>query len=122
MVTPKTKQLMVVGWKKYFNLTNPTINKYISKYGFKFIEQIYGKIKRAQTTKKPYIILIQFDNSDIVSVLYQNEYEYALKLLLQLCIKIEYYELCTDIQKSIDLINKRKRRIVGKKDKIPIPI
>lgn len=111
-----------VNWKKYFNSSNPIIDRYISKYGLKLIEQIFSKIKRAQSLKKPYIILIQFENSDIVTILYQNEYEYALKLLLDLCIRIEYYEICTDIQKSIDLINKRKRRVGNTKSKVPVPI
>lgn len=110
-----------VNWKKYFNSSNPVIDKYISKYGLSFIDQTFSKIKRAQLLKKPHIILIQFRDSDIVSVLYQSEYEHALKLLLQLCIRIEYYELCTDIQKSIDSINKRKRRTAGVKVKSPIP-
>jgi len=122
MPNPKSKPVMVVNWKKYFNSTNQIIDKYISKYGLDFINQSFNKIKTAQISKKPYIVLIEFRDSDIVSIIYQNEYEYALKLLLQLCIRIEYYELCTDIEKSIESINKRKRRISNAESKIPMHI
>lgn len=118
MPNTKSKPIMVVNWKKYFNSSNHIIDTYISKYGLNFIDQSFNKIKKAQTLKTPYVILIEFRDSDIVSILYQNEYEYALKLLLQLCIRIEYYELCTDIQQTLESINKRKRRIANVESKI----
>ena len=110
MGSSKTKPYMIVGWKKYFNSSNPIIDKYLSKYGLEFIEQTFAKIKRAHTTKKPYILLIKFRDSDAVSILHQNEYKCALEMLLQLCITIEYYELCSEIESYIKTMDKRKRR------------
>jgi hypothetical protein len=46
--------------------------------------------------------------------LYQSEYQHALKLLLKLCIRIEYYEICSDIQDYITKMDTRKRRIIAK--------
>jgi hypothetical protein len=111
MGSKKSSPLMNVNWRRYFNLSNPIIVNYISKYGKRFIEQSFFKIKRAHTVKKPYIFLINFNGrDDIVSVLYQNEYEEALNYLLKLCIHIEYYELCGEIQKQLISMDKKKRR------------
>ena len=119
MAIQKPKPYMIVGWKKYFNSTNPIIDAYLQKYGLKFIDQTFSKIKRAHLTKTPYIPLIKFSDDDTISLLYQSEYQHALKLLLNLCVRIEYYEICTDIQKCITSMDKRKRRSVGKlKEKV----
>jgi hypothetical protein len=112
MGSSKTKPYMRVGWQKYFNSSNPVIDKYLEKYGLKFIDQTLAKIKRAHTTKKPYISLIKFRDSDVVSILHQNEYKCALEMLLKLCIRIEYYELCSEIESYIKTMDKRKRRNV----------
>lgn len=119
MGNQKPKPYMIVGWKKYFNSTNPIIDLYLQKYGLRFIDQTFSKIKRAHLTKTPYIPLIKFSDDDTISLLYQSEYQHALKLLLKLCVKIEYYEICTDIQKCITNMDKRKRRNTTKsKEKV----
>jgi hypothetical protein len=111
MGNKKISPLMNVNWRKYFNLSNSVIVNYISNYGKRFIDQSFFKIKRAYTLKKPYIFLINFNASnDIVSVLYQNEYEESLNYLLKLCIHIEYYEMCAQIQKQLNSMDRRKRR------------
>jgi hypothetical protein len=111
----KSSPLMNVNWKKYFNLSNPIIVNYISKYGIRFIDQSFFKIKRAHTVKLPYIVLINFKGRDnIASILYQTEYEEALSFLLKLCIHIEYYELCGEIHKQLISMDKRKRRKLTK--------
>lgn len=101
-----------VHWKKYLDGTHSIITKYISKYGKDFILQTISKIKSAHTQNKSKIILIKFRESNTISVLEQKDYAYALELLLKLCIKLEYYEVCTEIQKTITLIK------FGKKEKI----
>jgi uncharacterized protein (DUF1330 family) len=107
----------IVDWKKYFNDTNPIITKYISKYGRTFIVQTIDKIKKAHLTNQSKIIIIKFRDSDIISILEKKDYAHALELLLNLCIKIEYYEVCAEIQKLItDIklnkkVKKRKRKI-----------
>ena len=119
MAIQKPKPYMIVGWKKYFNSTNPIIDLYLQKYGLKFIDQTFSKIKRAHLTKTPYIPLIKFSDDDTIALLYQSEYQHALKLLLKLCVKIEYYEICTDIQNCITNMDKRKRRNTTKsKEKV----
>lgn len=110
MGSSKAKPYMIVGWKKYFNSTNPIIEKYLSKYGLEFIEQSFLKIKRAHTTKKTFTLLIKFRDSDVVAILHQNEYKRALEMLLHFCIKIEYYELCSQIESYIKTMDARKRR------------
>lgn len=119
MGNQKPKPYMIVGWKKYFNSTNPIIDLYLQKYGLKFIDQTFSKIKRAHLLKTPYIPIIKFSDDDTIALLYQSEYQHALKLLLKLCVKIEYYEICTDIQNCINTMDKRKRRNTSKsKEKV----
>lgn len=105
-----------VDWKKYFLNKNPIIEKYIATYGLKIINQIFLKIKSAQKRKLPNIPLIKFsDTDDIAVVLHQHEYEYALKSLLEFCIRIEYYEMCSEIHAHLNTTPIRKRKYVRKK-------
>ena len=106
----------IVDWKKYLDGTHPIISKYISKYGKDFIVQTIQKIKLAHSQNKSKIILIRFRDSYIISVLEQKDYVNALKLILNFCIKLEYYEVCTDIQKVITEIqfNKKTQRKIKK--------
>jgi hypothetical protein len=102
----------IVSWKKYLDGTHPLIVKYITKYGNDFIIQSIQKIKSAHLRNQPKIILIKFRDSNIISVLDQTDYAYALELLLNLCLKLEYYEICSEIQQTITTIKfgKRKRK------------
>lgn len=100
-----------VDWRKYFNNKNPTITKYLERYGKPFIDQTFNRIVLAHKTKKQQIILIRFIDSDIVSILESKDYVNALELLLSFCVKIEYYEICSAIQKEIRKIKGQKRKI-----------
>ena len=105
---------MTVDWKKYFTSKSTSIDLYLSKYGFKFLDQSFQKIKRAINQNKPYITLIKFRNSDIISILRNDEYELALNLLLKLCIRLEYYEICSKISDTLKQIEKTKFTINGR--------
>ena len=105
----------IVNWKKYLDGTHPIITKYISKYGMDFIVQTIHKIKSAHLQNKSKIILIKFRDSNIISVLEKKDYAYALELLLKLCLKLEYYEVCTEIQKTIALIKFGKKENIKNK-------
>jgi hypothetical protein len=107
-----------VKWNRYFNLKNPTINSYLRKYGNSFIEQTFNRICLAHKTKKSQIILIRFRDSDIVSILESKDYIKALEMLLALCIKIEYYEMCSDIQIQIRKMKGRKRKVMERKIRV----
>jgi uncharacterized protein (DUF1330 family) len=106
----------IVDWKKYLDGTHPIISKYLAKYGKDFIVQSIQKIKLANSQNKSKIILIRFRDSHIISILEQKDYINALKSILNFCIKLEYYEVCTDIQKVITEIqfNKRTQRKIKK--------
>lgn len=99
---------MTVDWKKYFTSKSRSIDSYLSKYGFKFLDQSSQKIKKGIQQDLSYIVLIKFRNSDIISILKKEEYELALNLLLKLCIRLEYYEICSDIQKTLKLLQQTK--------------
>jgi hypothetical protein len=104
----------IVHWKKYLDGTHPIITKYITKYGMDFIVQSIQKIKSAHFKNQPKIILIKFRDSNIISILEQKDYAYALELILSLCLKLEYYEVCSEIQQTITAIKFGKRNIKPK--------
>jgi hypothetical protein len=106
---------MTVDWRKYFTSKSTSIDSYLSKYGFKFLDQTSQKIKRAIQQDLPYIVLIKFRNSDIISVLEKEEYEEALNLLLKLCIRMEYYEICSEIQKTLNQVKQSKSTVNDRK-------
>lgn len=103
---------MIVNWKKYFNSTNPIIDRYLQKYGFEFLKQTFEKLKRADIEKKPYISVIKFRGSKITAVIQKNDYKLAINMLLDLCVRLEHYELCSEIKGYINNPQTRKRRKV----------
>jgi hypothetical protein len=106
---------MTVDWRKYFTSKSTSIDLYLSKYGFKFLDQSFQKIKRAIQQDLPYIVFIKFRNSDIISILRKEEYEEALKLLLKLCIRLEFYEICSGIDKTLKQVQQTKFTVNGRK-------
>lgn len=110
----RKKSNPIVNWKKYLDGTHPIITKYITKYGMDFIVQSIQKIKSAHLKNQPKVILIKFRDSNIISVLEQKDYVHALELILSLCLKLEYYEVCTEIQQTITAIKFGKRTIKKK--------
>lgn len=104
MINPNVK------WQKYLNGSNRAINKYLSNYGNPLIEQTFQRLKLAIKSKKSHIILFRFKDSDIVSKIGREEYVPALEQLLNLCIKLEKYEMCRDIHNKLKLIKLKKTR------------
>jgi hypothetical protein len=104
-----------VSWKKYFNSSNTTINKYLSDFGDIFLQQTFHRLISAIKSKKSKIILFRFKDSDIVSTITKDEYISALEQLLQLCIKLEKYELCKEIHSELKLLKLKENRKVKKK-------
>lgn len=104
MVNPNVK------WQKYLNSSNKSINRYLSNFGDEILQQTFQRLKQAIKSKKSHIILFRFKDSDIVSKIYQKDYVLALEHLLNLCIKLEKYEMCSEIHSQIKLIKLKKAR------------
>ena len=104
---------MVVDWKKYFNSNNPIIDKYLQKYGQDFLKQTFYKIKKAEASKKAFIFLIKFNNSDIVAILHKSEYKLAIQMLLDLCTRLEFYELCSEIYSYKNKPQRKRRKVIS---------
>jgi len=100
-----------VHWKKYLDSSQPTINQYLSRFGDNFIKQTHQRIKQAHKRKATEIILFRFRNSDIVSIVKNKHYISVLENLLNLCIKLEKYELCGDIHKTLTLLLNEQNKI-----------
>lgn len=107
-----TKLKPTVNWKKYFNTTSPNVEYYKTPNGFKFLEQSFLKIKRGIQYNRPQITLIKFHNSKITSTIKREEYSRALQMILKLCIKLEYYEICSDIQKYCNIKKSKTKKEV----------
>lgn len=105
-----TKSLLTVEWKTYLSSSNPHIDEYISLFGKDFLKQTFRKIKTAHLRKASRVVLIRFKGSSIISILYKKDYLVALEMLLQLCIRLEYYEICNDIKKTIKQIKGGMRK------------
>ena len=99
-----------VAWKKYLNSSNLSINRYLKTYGDSLLYQTLKRLTSAIASKKSHIILFRFKDSDIVSKIGKDEYIPALEHLLNLCIKLEKYEMCRDIHNELKLIELKKAR------------
>ncbi len=104
MVSPNVK------WQKYLNSSNPSINKYLNNFGDELLQQTFQRLTLAIKSKKSHIILFRFKESDIVSKIYQKDYMSALEMLLNLCIKLEKYEMCRDIHNQIKIFKLKAAR------------
>jgi hypothetical protein len=82
----------------------------LKTYGDSLLHQTFKRLTSAITAKKSHIILFRFKDSDIVSKIGKDEYIQALEHLLNLCIKLEKYELCRDIHNKLKLIKLKKAR------------
>jgi hypothetical protein len=107
-----------VAWKKYLNSSNLSINRYLKTYGDSLLYQTLKRLTSAIASKKSHIILFRFKDSDIVSKIGKDEYIPALEQLLNLCIKLEKYEMCRDIHNELKLIELKKAR--GRKPKAKV--
>jgi hypothetical protein len=105
-------------WKKYLNSSNPTIDRYLSKYGDEILQQTFQRLRLAIKSKKSRIILFRFKDSDIISEINRDEYVLALENLLNLCIKLEKYELCRDVYTELKLIKLKNARGIKSKAKV----
>lgn len=104
MISPNVK------WQKYLNSSNPSINRYLNNYGDEILHQTFQRLCQAIKSKKSHIILFRFKDSDIISKIYQKDYVIALDKLLNLCIRLEKYELCSEIHSYIKLLKLKKAR------------
>ena len=109
-----------VPWLKYLNSKNPTINKYLSHYGDSLLQQTFQRLKLAIKSKKSHIILFRFKDSDIVSKIGREDYIPALEHLLNLCTKLEKYEMCRDIHNELKLLKLKKARGRTPKAKVTV--
>jgi hypothetical protein len=107
-----------VAWQKYLNSSNASINRYLKTYGDSLLHQTFKRLTSAIKAKKSHIILFRFKDSDIVCKIGKDEYVPALEHLLNLCIKLEKYEMCRDIHNELKLIQLKKAR--GRKPKAKV--
>ena len=96
----KRRILANVEWRKYISINNNILNEYLEKYGDDYLIGIFENIKTAQKNKYPSIILIEFIKSNAVAVVEKKDYPIVLQRLLNLCERLERYELCAEIVKN----------------------
>ena len=75
----KMKPLANVDWRKYFSLNNTTLNEYLYNYGDDFLTQSLFLLIDAHRRNTSSIVLIEFTNIDIVSVVEIVKYEKTIK-------------------------------------------
>ena len=114
MVNPNVK------WQKYLNSSNISIDKYFMEFGDSLLQQTFQRLLYALKSKKSQITLFRFKESDIVSKIGKDDYIHALECLLNLCVKLEKYELCRDIHNQLKIIKLKKARGVRPKAKVII--
>lgn len=102
----RTKTLPNVEWRKYLSPKNKVLVQYLHTYGDEILLNMLDTLRLALSSKSQSIILIEFQNSEIISVVQKEDYVNALQQLLVLCERMEKYEICAKIvsvQKGIRL-------------------
>jgi hypothetical protein len=103
-------QLVSVNWKRYFDINNKTIYGYMNNYGESIYNQMHTRIKNAIKNKLPNVILIKYQNSDLECIIHSSEYKKVLTQMLNICVKMEYYEICAEITKTMQKIQPPLRK------------
>lgn len=116
----KKKPLANVDWRKYFSLNNTTLNEYLYIYGDDFLTQSLFLLIDAHSRSLPSIVLVEFSNIDIVSVVEKKDYMLALHRLLNLCERMEKYEICAEIVNYEKTIKPKFKNSSKKSHKITI--
>ena len=116
----KNKPLANVDWRKYFSLNNTTLNEYLYNYGDEFLTQSLFLLIDAHRRSYLLLYLIEFSNIDIVSVVEKKDYMLALHRLLNLCERMEKYEICAEIVKYEKTIKPKRKNPTKKSHKITI--
>ena len=93
----KKRPLANVDWRKYISLNNTTLNEYLDSYGDEFLYQTLSLLISAHKQNLSSIILIEFTIDGIVAVVEKKDYMLALHRLLNLCERLEKYEICAEI-------------------------
>jgi len=93
----KRRTLANVNWRKYLSLKNIVLNQYLYNYGDELLLNMLDTLTLALSSKSKSIVLIEFQKTDIVSVVQREDYVEALQQLLALCERLEKYEICAKI-------------------------
>lgn len=93
----KRRTLANVNWRKYLSTKNIVLNQYLYNYGDELLLNMLDTLKLALSSKSKSIVLIEFQNTEIVSVVQREDYVEALQKLLILCERMEKYEICAKI-------------------------
>lgn len=88
-----------VKWEKYLTLDNSEFIDYVSNYRKDFLELIVKNVIDAHRNKKPSLVLFRFSKTRITSTAHLSDYEVILVRLLEICEKVELYEMCSKIMK-----------------------
>jgi len=114
----KKRPLANVEWRKYFSLNNTTLNEYLDSYGDDFLNQSLSLITQAHKQNLPSIVLIEFTIDGVVSVVEKKDYLLVLQRLLNLCERLEKYEICAEIVKYQKTIQPKIKTPTKKSHKI----
>ena len=116
----KKRPLANVEWRKYFSLNNTTLNEYLYNYGDDFLNQSLSLISQAHKQNLPSIVLIEFTMDGVVSVVEKKDYLLVLQRLLNLCERMEKYEICAEIVKYQKSIQPKIKTPTKKSHKVTI--
>jgi|TARA_B110000503_G_scaffold142616_2_gene239986 hypothetical protein len=86
-----------VEWRKYLSINNKVLNQYLYNYGDEILLNMLDTLRLALSSNSQSIVLIEFQNTGIVSVVQREDYVKALQQLLILCERMEKYEICAKI-------------------------
>ena len=114
----KKRPLANVEWRKYFSLNNTTLNEYLYDYGDDFLNQSLSLIIQAHKQNLPSIVLIEFTIDGVVSVVEKKDYLLVLQRLLNLCERMEKYEICAEIVNYEKTIKPKRKSLTKKSHKI----
>jgi hypothetical protein len=106
-----TKMKPTVRWEKYISVSNGSYLDYLSKYGQTFLQKITNNLIAAHKSQKPNVVLFTFKDSVITCTATFSEYETILNKMINLCEKLEYYEICAQILRHLNTFHERTKKL-----------
>lgn len=103
------KLYFIVEWRRYFDQNQEQIKKHLTKGGITIYDVLCDFVSRAaKRNLKEQVVALDELTRTVLSIP-REDYAEILTRCIDYYVSIEKYEECAEIQKTIDIFNKKKK-------------
>lgn len=105
-----------VNWKYYLDPSvNKNANNFLKISGKEVLTQLHNNIKKCIKNNNNQLEILLHPNVSSVTLIKKSEFKDVLSFILDWFMKIEEYELCTDVIETKKLLENKEKELVIEK-------